>query len=76
MDVRTIKDISDRIAEVMARSQPKQSNAETGTASSKNLEQPLPEVSEEKQSIRRVVFREVALEAGSTQLVELSPLNR
>ena len=74
MDVRTIKDISDRIAAVIARSQPKQSPVKSGAPSPKKEEQPSPEVSEEKQSIRRVVFREVPLQAGSTQLVELSPL--
>jgi malonyl CoA-acyl carrier protein transacylase len=74
MDVRTIKDISDRIGDVVARAQPKQAPAKSATAPPKKEGQPSPEVSEEKRSIRRVVFREVTLEAGSTQLVELSPV--
>ena len=74
MDVRTIQDISERIAAVIARTQPKQSPSKNGVSSPKKEERPSPEVSEEKQSIRRVVFREVPLHAGSTQLVELSPL--
>ena len=74
MDVRTIRDISDRIAGIVARSQPKQSTPKGRTPSPKSEIQPSSESSEEKQSIRRVVFREVALDAGPTQLVELSPL--
>jgi malonyl CoA-acyl carrier protein transacylase len=74
MDVRTIKDISDRITDIVGRSHPKQSSAKGGSPSPKAQEQQSPEISEEKQSIRRVVFREVPLQAGSTQLVELSPM--
>ncbi len=74
MDVRTVKDISDRIAEVVARSQPARPLAKTDAPSSQPEEQTAPEVSEETQSIRRLVFREVPLEAGPIQLIELSPL--
>ncbi len=40
MDVRTIKDISDRISEITARSKPKESPAKSAAPSPKKEEQP------------------------------------
>ncbi len=74
MDVRTVKDISDRIAEVVTRSEQARPVAKTGAPSAQSEEQTAPEMSEETQSIRRLVFREIPVEAGPIQLIELSPL--
>ncbi len=65
MDVRTIRDISDRISTIIARQAKKEAPKKGKTAApSPSATQPGPEPvrAEERQTIKRLIFREVPLE--------------
>ncbi|MEJ2716352.1 MAG: SDR family NAD(P)-dependent oxidoreductase, partial [Deltaproteobacteria bacterium] len=77
MDVRTIRDISEKISEVVSRETdsvpspaPKTSSVSTGPEAIS----PTVEPSDEKQSLKRVVFSEVPLENGQFQPIELDTM--
>jgi malonyl CoA-acyl carrier protein transacylase len=72
MDVRTIRDIADRISVLVARSKPKKA-AEAKTGAEETAE--AAEAEEDKQSLKRLVFREIPLEAGDSQPVEVDLLD-
>ncbi len=76
MDVRTIRDISDRIARVMSRQKEKTAGKNEQDAppqAAPTVTEPAPV--EEKQPIKRLTFKHVPLDMGSFQPVELSPLD-
>jgi len=76
MDVRTIRDIADRITEVLARKG--DGAAVQGTlpeAGSKECQAEESAV-QPAEPIKRIVFREALLENGSMQPLELSPLDQ
>ncbi|MBI5251754.1 MAG: SDR family NAD(P)-dependent oxidoreductase, partial [Desulfomonile tiedjei] len=76
MDVRTIRDISDRISLVISRQAKKDSAKKAKPAAQiPSTEQSEKVREQEKQPIKRVTFKEVPLESGITQPVELSPLD-
>lgn len=76
MDVRTIKDISDRISLVMERSG-KGEKAEVAKPLTKDPETvPTIESSGAQEELKRVVFHEIPLEVGAPQPVEVSPFDR
>lgn len=75
MDVRTIRDISDRISIVISRQNQKDSAKKAKPAVQAPLaEQPEKVQDQEKQPIKRIIFSETPLEQGPPQPVELSPL--
>ena len=73
MDVRTIRDIADRISALVARSKPKKSSEAKQEALVPEAESIGAE--EEKQSLKRLVFREIPLETGDSQPVEVDLLD-
>lgn len=77
MDVRTIRDISERISTIISRQAKKEASKKGKPAApshSTTQPEPGPVQAEEKQAIKRLIFREVPLEPGTVQPVELSPL--
>ncbi len=76
MDVRTIRDISDRISQVISKQTKKDAAKKAKPkAPASPSEQPEKVQEQKKQAIKRIIFREIPLEPGSTQPVELSPLD-
>ncbi len=73
VDVRTVKDISDRIADVVTQSQEKRPSFSDDASSRISEGQSSPEISRERQNICRLIFRETPIDAGPVQLIELSP---
>ncbi|MBI5569288.1 MAG: SDR family NAD(P)-dependent oxidoreductase [Desulfomonile tiedjei] len=74
MDARTIRDISERLAKLVKKVDARPA---ANKATQSPARRPLPAepaASRERQPIKRVVFREVPLEPGSFQPVELDPL--
>ena len=73
MDVRTVRDISERITTVVARTRKTAPASKTREApAAAGSESPAPAVSgESKPDIKRILFTEVPLETGTFQPVEL-----
>jgi len=76
IDVRTIRDIADRIAMIVARDRGKDRLQGTGSGSFASPVEPSEALAEEKASIKRVVFGEIPLDTGDMQPVELSPMDQ
>ena len=74
IDVRTIRDIAERIAMIIDRDRGKDRSQRTGSFTSQAESSAGPE--EEKPGIKRVVFEEVPLVTGDVQPVEVSPTDR
>ena len=73
MDVRTIRDISDRIAALVEKKAGKKAPAGAAAVKPEQAAQPVLVAGAERQSIKRMVFRETVAEAGTIQPVELKP---
>lgn len=76
MDVRTIKDIADRISLVMARSEKQTATAPMPSSARQPEPEPTTESAGTKEELKRVVFHEIPLEVGAPQPVELNPFDR
>ncbi len=77
MDVRTIRDISERISVIISRDKHGKGHI-TAIATAKALPPAKDEAAhsvDDKQSLKRIVFREAPAEAGTVQPVELTPLD-
>jgi hypothetical protein len=76
MDVRTIKDIAERISAIVSRASSKKSAPKPAAIEAPVPEQPpVPEAAEEAKSVQRIVFREAPLENGTIQPVEVTPMD-
>ncbi|MEI7448118.1 MAG: SDR family NAD(P)-dependent oxidoreductase [Desulfomonile sp.] len=73
MDVRTIRDISNRISMILARDGHKPPLPKTGWAPQKGQTDSTIAATEEKPDVKRVLFSEVSLIGGDLQPVELRP---
>jgi malonyl CoA-acyl carrier protein transacylase len=74
MDVRTVRDISERLSRLTAKGTPKNPGASAQPVSTQAPAVPVASAHEERQTLKRVVFGEVQIEAGSVQPVELQPM--
>jgi malonyl CoA-acyl carrier protein transacylase len=70
MDVRTVQDIADRIADLVGKTG--KLPAAVSTSAPSPAEGPAPAM--ERKSLKRVIFRDAPVDAGSIQPVELKPL--
>ncbi|HMK33423.1 MAG TPA: SDR family NAD(P)-dependent oxidoreductase [Desulfomonilaceae bacterium] len=75
MDVRTIRDIAERISVIVSRDKSKKTAQKSATPAVVPREQPAPEPAEDAPEIKRIVFRESALGSAPIQPVELTPLD-
>jgi malonyl CoA-acyl carrier protein transacylase len=74
-DVRTVQDVSDRISGIMAREKSRNDAAKTSRIVPEREVASKSEQAVEKSPIRRVVFKEIAVESSATEPVELTPLD-
>jgi len=73
MDVRTIRDISTRIAALVEKGSRKEAAAIASLAKPEEVTQPVLDAVAERSNIKRMVFREVPAPSGTIQPVELKP---
>lgn len=74
MDVRTIRDISDKITVILSRDT-KKKPVKTITEKSEPAIQEIESASADEQSLKRLVFREAPIQFGNLQPIELNPMD-
>jgi len=77
MDVRTIRDISDKISAILDREEKKgkKGKKDVPAGASAGGEMPAPATREERTTIKRAHFCEIPVETGEFQPIELAPVD-
>jgi malonyl CoA-acyl carrier protein transacylase len=75
MDVRTIRDISERISAIVSRDKPPKTPPKQAIPAGKHGESPLPGRDEQSRPVERIVFKKTPISPGTVQPVEITPLD-